>query len=296
MVLGVILALVVSIIFAVYAVPRKFSKQNAILYTMWVGLAYFIGSILLCLIVWFFGLREQEVFFSFWHLLTILRGIIWFFGIVAFNLAIDKIGLTRFNQWKNFQGPIGTILMLAFIDDIVSSKIIWLLCGMTVMFISAMLFTIKTDNDNLQSNKKGIFWAVLAAFCFGITAFINKIITTQGFIFSQLLFHSFSVVFAAATFYCIKTRKPKDLFHFSSEIKFPIISGILFLAGTILSIYSYTMIPGSISWSITQLNAIWTILIGIFIFKEVSFKKYWFRITVGFVFAFSAIFLLLRAL
>ena len=296
MILGVLFAVIVSVLFAVYAVPRKFSKQNAVLYIMWVGIAYFAGSFVVCSVVWGFGFQEQEDLLSPWHLLTALRGIVWVCGGVSFNIAIDKIGLTKFNQWKNFQGPIGTLLMLFFLDEVAGTKIIWLLSGMTAMFISAMLFTINYNTDRKKSNFHGILLALFAAVCFGVTAFINKIITNQGFIYSQLLYHSLSVVISAALIYIIQTRKPKDILHFSSKNWLPVISGVMFLIATILSIFSYTLIAGGVSWSITQLNAVWTILIGIFIFKEVSFKKHWLRIMAGFVFAIVAIFLLLKAL
>jgi glucose uptake protein GlcU len=296
MILGVILAVIVSVLFAVYAVPRKYSKQNATLYTMWVGVAYFAGSVAVCSAVWGFGIQEQENLLSTWHLLTALRGVIWVCGIVSFNIAIDKIGLTRFNQWKNFQGPIGTLLMLAFLDEIVGTKVLWLLLGMTAMFISAVLFTINSDDGSKRSNTSGILFALFAAACFGVTAFINKIITNQGFIYSQLLYHSLSVVVSAAIIFVIQTRKPKEILRLSRENWLPVMSGAMFLVATILSIFSYTMIAGGVSWSITQLNAVWTILIGIFVFKEVSFRKHRLRIITGFVFAIAAIVLLLRAL
>ena len=296
MILGVFFAVIVSVLFAVYAVPRKYSKQNAALYTMWVGVAYFVGSVVVCSAVWGFGLREQENLLSPWHVLTALRGVVWVCGIVSFNIAIDKIGLTRFNQWKNFQGPIGTLLMLTFLNEVVGSKVLWLLLGMTAMFISAVLFTIKSDNGSKQSNTSGILFSLFAAACFGVTAFINKIITNQGFIYSQLLYHSLSVVVSAAIIFVIQKRKPKEILRLSRENWLPFISGVMFLTATILSIFSYTMIVGSVSWSITQLNAVWTILIGIFVFKEVSFKKHWLRIITGFIFAIVAIIFLLKAL
>ena len=296
MISGILFAVIVSVLFAVYAVPRKYSKQNATLYTMWVGVAYLVGSVVVCSAVWGLGLREQENLLSPWHVLTALRGVVWVCGIVSFNIAIDKIGLTRFNQWKNFQGPIGTLLMLAFLNEVTGSKVLWLLLGMTAMFISAVLFTIKSDNGSKQSNKSGILFALLAAACFGVTAFINKIITNQGFIYSQLLYHSLSVVVSAAIIFVIQKRKPKEIGRLSRENWLPVISGAMYLTATILSIFSYTLIAGSVSWSITQLNAVWTILIGIFVFKEVSFKKHWPRIITGFIFAFVAIILLLKAL
>jgi len=294
--LGVFFSVLVSILFAVYAVPRKFSQQNAVLYTMWTGVAYLLGSVAVCSVVWGLGLEKQENLLSPWHLLTALRGIIWVAGIASFNIAIDKIGLARFNQWKNFQGPIGTLLMLAFLHEVTGAKVLWLLLGMTAMFISAVLFTIPSGDGNRKENASGILFALFAAACFGLTAFINKIVTNHGFIYSQLLYHSLAVVAAAAIFFVIQTGKPKELFRLSPENWLPATSGALFLAATLLSIFSYTMIAGGVAWSITQLNAVWTILIGIFVFREVSFKKHWQRIIVGFVFAMAAIVFLLFAL
>ena len=319
---GVVLSLIVSVLFAVYAVPRKYSKQPPALYTMWVGVAYFAGSIAVCSVIWGFGLREQENLFDTRHLLSALRGIVWVCGTVSFNIAIDRIGLVRFNQWKNFQGPIGTFLMLAFLDEVAGTKVVWLLLGMTAMFISAMLFTITWERGrpactfqikrpvetrhalslplwfcNYTSPAiSGILYALLAAACFGFTAFINKIVTNQGFIYSQLLYHSLSVVVAAAIIFIIQTGKPKEILRVSRECLPPAMSGAMFLTATILSIFSYTMIAGGVAWSITQLNAFWTILIGIFIFREASFKKHRLRIITGFTFAVAAIAFLLFAL
>ena len=304
MITGVVFSLIVSVLFAVYAVPRKFSKQNAALYAMWVGVAYFAGSIAVCSVVWGFGLREHENLLSRWHLLTALRGIAWTCGTASFNIAIDKIGLARFNQWKNFQGPVGTLLMLAFLDEVVGAKIAWLLLGMTAMFISAVLFTISNPLEKSgpgrifqgDSSRPGILFALLAAACFGFTAFINKIVTNQGFIYSQLLYHSSSVVVSAAIIFIVQTGKPREILRVSRECLLPAMSGAMFLVATILSMFSYTMIAGGVAWSITQLNAVWTILIGIFIFREVSFQKHLRRIISGFVFAVAAIAFLLFAL
>ena len=304
MFLGVFFSLIVSVLFAVYAVPRKFTKQNPALYTMWVGVAYLAGSVAICSVVWGFGFQEQENMFDARHLLSAIRGVVWVCGTVSYNIAIDKIGLVRFNQWKNFQGPAGTLLMLAFLDEIVGAKAVWLLCGMTSMFISAILFTISNPSDksnhtwyfHRDSLLNGILFALFAATCFGFTAFINKIVTNQGFIYSQLLYHSLSIVVAAAIIFIIQSGKPGRLLRISRECLPPAMSGALFLIATILSIFSYTMIAGGVAWSITQLNAVWTILIGIFIFREVSFRKHRRRIMLGFAFTMAAIAFLLFAL
>jgi glucose uptake protein GlcU len=297
MVLGVIFAIIVSVLFATYAIPRKFSRQNAMLYTMWIGIGYLLCSLVFCLIAFGFGLVKHENMLSLWHLWSLLRGFIWVLGIAAFNLAIDKIGLTRFNQWKNFQGPVGSVLMLTILSDVIGfEKIMFLVLGMIVMFISALFFTIKPETDDRKNTVKGVALALFSAVCFGVTAFINKLMTDQGFVYSQLIYHSLAVVLSAGVLFLITKRKPRELFAVDKKTYLPILAGVMYLGATILTILSYQLIPGSVSWSLTQLNAVWMILIGIIFFKEVNFKRHWLRISLGFLFAIGAMVLLFFAL
>jgi len=329
MTLGFIFSLIVSILFAVYAVPRKFSKQNVILYTMWMGIAYFFGTIVLITIIWGFGFEEPENLLSPWHLLTVLRGFIWVLGMAAYNLAIDKIGLTRFNQWKNIQGPVGSLLILFIIADMTSLvKMFFLLFGMTIMFCSALIFQVKTDTElgrqnitdglnvpeglSVKKNKiLGILYALFSGVCFGFSALFNSIvsrpaITGERFTFAQLLYHSISLIIFSVIFYMIIGNKPSepstakqrlnDIFKINKKTWLPFVSGAMFLCATLLTIYSYRMIPNAVAWSITQLNVFWTFIIGIFIFKEVNFKLYWARLLAGVLLAAAACVFLYLAL
>ncbi|MCL2720208.1 MAG: GRP family sugar transporter [Treponema sp.] len=321
MIFGFIFSLIVSVLFAVYAVPRKFSKQNVILYTMWMGIAYFFGTIVLITVIWGFGFEDPENMLSPWHLLTVLRGFIWVLGMAAYNLAIDKIGLTRFNQWKNIQGPVGSLLILLIIADMTSGiKVVFLFIGMTVMFCSALFFQIKTDAElgiqNVKDGLKvpqgitagknkilGILLALFSGVCFGFSAFFNSIvsrpsITGDRFTFAQLFYHSMSLIIFSVIVYLIIGNKPSepstvkqrfnDIIRINKKTWLPFISGAMFLCATLLTIYSYRMIPNAVAWSITQLNVFWTIIIGIFIFKEVNFKQYWLRLSIGVLMAAGA--------
>ena len=298
-VLGIVFAFIVSLIYSVYAIPRKFSKQHPTLYTMWLGIAYLIGSLIFVIVaVYIFGFIEKENIFDFSvHWASIARALVWTMGMVTFNIAIDKIGLFKFNQWKNIQGPIGSILMLTLlVNDVVSDKVIWVILGMIVMLVSATLFTIKQDGDDKKTTKTGILLALFAGVCFGIGAYFNKWVSIQGYIYCQMLYHSFFIVLFAATFYMFQAKRPKDIFKVEKRVFLPAITGLLFMTATILNIFSYRWISGSISFSITQLNVFWTMLIGIVLFKEISFKKHWLRISTGVVLAIEAIILLLFAL
>ena len=326
MLLGFIFSLLVSVLFAFYAVPRKYSKQNVILYTMWMGIAYFIGTIILISVIWGFGFEKPENLLNPWHLLTVLRGFIWVLGMAAYNTAIDKIGLTRFNQWKNVQGPVGSLLILFIVADMAAGlKVFWLLLGMTVMFCSALFFQIKTDaelgkqnvNDGLivpegtnpkKNSKAGIAFALFSGVCFGVSALLNSIVSRPAivgdrFTFAQLLYHSASLIIFSVLVYMITGKKPStakqrfnDICNVDKKNWMPFIAGAMFLAATLLTIYSYRMIPNAIAWSITQLNVFWTILAGVFIFKEVNYKQHRLRLTAGVLMAIGACVLLFLAI
>ena len=319
MILGFIFSIIVSILFSVYAVPRKYSKQNVILYTMFMGIAYFIGSIIIVSILWGFRIEEPENLLNIWHLLTISRGFVWVLGMAAYNLAIDKIGLTRFNQWKNIQGPVGALLMLSFFPDIEGTRIIWLLLGMAVMFISALTFQISTEDEKKDISRSrancrsGIIFALFSGVCFGVSALLNSIVSRpsivgESFIYSQLLYHSASLIFFSVIFYMIlgnrsSSQKPeplkerfKNMISIDKKTWLPVIAGSMFLVATLLTIFSYRLIPNPVAWSITQLNVFWTVLIGLFIFKEIDYKKHWLRLIAGVLSAVGACILLFFAL
>jgi len=61
------------------------------------------------------------------------------------------------------------------------------------------------------------------------------------------------------------------------------------------STLAYKYILDSIAFTIVQLNAVWTVLVGILIFKEIDFKKNWARILTGIVFAITGVIMLLFA-
>ena len=317
MVLGLIFAVIVSMLFAVYAVPRKFSKQNVILYTMWMGIAYFVGTIILIAILWGLRIEEPEDLLNPWHLLTILRGFIWLLGMAAYNLAIDKIGLTRFNQWKNVQGPVGSLLILLVLADVVGIKILWLFLGMAVMFASALMFQITTDaeKENLTASKKnakaGIALALFCGVCFGVTALLNSVVTRPAivgdtFTYAQLLYHSASLVIFSVILYMIigdKSSEPStakqrlnDIVKVDKKTWLPVIAGGMFLVATLLTIHSYRLIPNPVAWSIMQLNVFWTVLIGLFIFKEIDYQQHWLRLSLGILMAVGACVLLFFAI
>jgi glucose uptake protein GlcU len=284
---------------------------------MWMGIAYFVGTVILIAILWGLRIEEPEDLLNPWHLLTVLRGFIWLLGMAASNLAIDKIGLTRFNQWKNVQGPVGSLLILFVLADVVGIKILWLVLGMAVMFASALMFQITTDTEkeNLTASKKnaktGIALALFCGVCFGVTALFNSVVTRPAivgdtFTYSQLLYHSASLVIFSIIVYGIlgdkftesstARQRFKNIFNVDKKTWLPVMAGGMFLLATLLTIHSYRLIPNPVAWSIMQLNVFWTVFIGLFVFKEINCKQHWLRLSLGVLMAIVACVLLFFAI
>jgi len=311
MLLGFFFSVIVSVLFAAYAIPRKFSNQNVILYTMFMGLSYFVLTALTAAVLWGANIEAKENLTSPWHLLTVLRGGVWVVGMALYNKAIDKIGLTRFNQWKNVQGPIGSILILFIVSENVSGlKTLFLFLGMTVMFLSATVFQIPTGEKS--RSRSGVVCAVLSGVCFGVAALLNSVVSSQRitgerFIFSQLLYHSASLVIISAFAFIAFGRKfngdesvksrLRELVTVDKKTLLPCAAGAMYALAAVLTVYSYRLIQDSaVPWSITQANALWTILIGAFVFKEVEFKKHALRLVLGTLLAVGACVLLFFAM
>lgn len=293
--MGYLFAIVSSLFFTAYVVPKKLSKQTPIKYSMFMGLGFFIVSLIMFCLNKTLYYNPKETLLNPILLLSGFGGALWLLGSVFFLTAIDKIGLSRSNQWKNLQGPIGAILTLIFLSEFMQTKIIYIILAIISILMSAMLFTIKNNKEKII-DKKGIIYAILSALFFGINALIQKYATNNGLIYSQQVYFS-GLVFVSSIIYLLITEKNISILK---NIKtrdniLGIIGGCTYFFASFFSTLAYKYIPGSIAFTIVQLNAVWTVLVGIIIFKEIDFKKHWLRILLGILLAIIGVIMLLLA-
>lgn len=175
------------------------------------------------------------------------------------------------------------------------TKVVYIILAVIFILLSAMLFTIRKREEQIL-DKKGIIWAILSAIFFGINALIQKFATNNGLIYAQQVYFSASVFISALVYIGFKERS----IIFMKDIKskqniLGIIGGITYYFASFFSTLAYKYIPGSIAFTIVQLNAVWTVLVGILMFKEIDFKKNWLRILTGMVFAIIGVIMLLFA-
>lgn len=293
--MGYLFAIISSLFFTFYVVPKKISKQTPTKYSLFMGLGFFIISIIMYIINKIFVYNPQETLLNPILILSGIGGILWLVGSVFFLTAIDKIGLSRSNQWKNLQGPIGAILTLVFLSEFIQTKVIYIILAIIFILISAMLFTIKNKDEKII-DKKGIIYAILSALFFGTNALIQKYATNNGLVYSQQVYFSGLVFISAFVYLLVKERNIKFLKDIKSKDNIlGIIGGFIYFFASFFSTLAYKYIPGSIAFTIVQLNAVWTVLVGILIFKEIDFKNNWPRIILGILLAIVGVIMLLFA-
>jgi glucose uptake protein GlcU len=203
--------------------------------------------------------------------------------------SIDAIGLSRSNQWKNLQGPVAAVLGLVVLSEYTTTKPIFVLLAGLAVFVSAVCFTVSSSREEAKSNMTGVYLASLSALGFGTTAVIQKYITTHVGVYSQQVVFSLSIALSIALYTLLTKKNLPRLQLTKPSVRSAFGAGILYLGASFFQLQSYRHLPASIAFTVIQLNTVWTIAIGIFIFKEIPVKKYYQRLVLGMIFALAGI-------
>jgi len=221
-------------------------------------------------------------------------GIIWATSFVLFVTSIDSIGLSRSNQWKNLQGPIAVLLSLLILGEASITNPLFAILAAVSISISAIYFSSTLIEKN-RIQIKGIYLAATSAIGFGSVAVIQKYVTSHVGVYSQQVVWSISIA-TSLFIYILIRRKSKQILNSSNKEKFlGFAAGFLYLGASLFQLLSYNYLPASISFTIIQVNALWTILIGIFVFKEIDIEKYYQKVSLGFIFTIVGIVFLVFA-
>src|SRR3989338_463875 len=283
---GYILALIGSLFFSLYIIPRKFTRLDPIYFSLLVGIGFFISSSLLYLIRIFFGFHEiirPEILWS------ILGGILWAIGLVSLVKSIDSLGLTRSNQWKNLQGPIGVILSLVILTEYIQvSPVLAILAGLCV-FLAAFLINVSNEQESRSQNLSDV------ALAFGSVTVINKYVVVEVGVYSQQVLWAFSIA-ATLLLYCLFYKNIREIKVVARrDIVLGLVSGLVYLGASFFMLESYKYIPASIGFTIIQLNTVWTFIAGVFFFHEIDALRHYKRLILGVCFSLAGITLLFLA-
>ena len=287
---GYILAVISSLFFSLYVIPRKLSKLLPLYFSMLMGLGFFVSSVILYALQPILNFHETWSLDLWW---SVLAGIVWAAGFVSFVKSIDAVGLARSNQWKNLRGPVAVILSLIILGEHATTNPAFALLAGIAVFLSAVSFTISTSKQERKANLNGIYLATLSGLAFGFVTVINKHVTTEVGVYSQQIVWSLSIFLSIFVYTATQRRLRNGLMAITrKDAVLGLSAGVVYLGASFFMLQSYRYIPAAIGFTIIQLNAIWTIAIGIIVFKELDFRVNYRRIGLGFLFALLGIFLL----
>jgi glucose uptake protein len=289
--IGIVFALLSSIFFGLYIIPRKLSKLSPVNFGILMALSYTLGSLFVYLgTVAFYN---PEPLFNEILLFSILAGVLWAIALIFFVNSIDLIGISRSNQWKNLQGPIGVLLALVILGEFTSVNPVLAMMAGLFIFLSAVTLNIRKSQD-VVTNNKGLISAVISGVLFGIVSLLNKIVTNGGGIFSQQVVWSSSILISLVSYKLLIIKQSlRDLFVLPFREKvIGTSSGILYFGASLFMLLAFKFLESSIAFNIIQLNFLIALTLGIFYFKEINFKKYYLRIILGLLFALFGIYLL----
>lgn len=288
---GYILAVLSSVFFGIYIIPKKLAKIETKYYLFYMSLGFLFMSLIAYLCSLLSGNNNEQLFHPI-LILVVLRGISWFIASNLFLISIDKIGMSRSTQYKNLKGPLGVLLTLIFLAEFKVTNVFLVLFAALLTFFSALLFTIKKDNKKID--KSGIIYACIASLFLAVNALIQKYVTNSGFIYTQQLYQSITIMIVSYIYIIIKDKNivmPKGIENKNKILA--ILGGLLYYFATYFNTLSYKHLPASIAFTIVNMSGVWSVMIGIIIFKEINFKKHYKRIITGILLSIIAIIVLL---
>jgi len=287
---GVVIAFSSSLFFALYVVPRKYSKISPIVFSFYVGFGFFLVSLISYGIQQVLGLNTSSTLIGLGIFQAILIGITWTTGLICLLSAIDHIGLASSNQWKNLQGPIGVLGSLFFLGEAARTNSFFALLSGVFIFIAAYLFTIPSLHKKAIDHI-GVIYSLFAAICFGLTTVLNKFANDSiGIAMQQLIWSATIIVFLGII---LGTKGGFKAFRAPRrDILLGMVGGMLYWLSSFTMLASYQFIPVSVAFTIIQLNTLWVVAMGIGFFREINLSRYWRRILFGVLLSIAGVLLL----
>lgn len=286
---GYIFAIASSLFFSLYIIPRKLSMLTPELFSFLMSFGFFIGTVFIYLVFPSLHLAEQFSPILSW---SVVAGLVWAISFVSFVKSIDYLGLARSNQWKNLQGPVGVLLALLILGESAQTSPFLAVIAALFVFASALAFTISNGVDKKVEEKRGVILALFSGLGFGTVAVIQKYVTSNVGVYTQQVVWSWTI-FVSLLIYLLFRRSLTSLInHSKKDLLLAFIGGFVYLGASYFQLFSYKYIAASIGFTVIQMNALWTILIGIFVFKEINLKVHYKRVLIGLLCAIVGIIIL----
>ncbi|MGI8924635.1 MAG: GRP family sugar transporter [Fimbriimonadales bacterium] len=287
-VLGFVLAVLGSISFGAYILPRKLSKLSVLDYQYWLAIVIAPFCIVVAIVAGA-GLAMQPTMLG----LSLLCGVIWTFGSLSYSSAVDNVGVTRSTPIKNMAPVFAAIYgIILFQEYSLANPVALAMTVSGVLFMVAAAFLIgrasalehekafaydvaRSAEERRRSFGLGIAFSLGAAFFYGAYSAPLKYLFKKGVsAYAVCAWLGVGVLITTVLIYIVKERRLAPRFPGRREFLLAQGAGAIWTSGQLLGALAMLYIPMSISWPVSNLGTLVAVAWGVYIFKEVHIEKH----------------------
>lgn len=286
--IGFLLAILCSISFGAYILPRKLSRLSVTDYQYWVGVTIAPVMIAVCLVAGS-PLSVAPKFV----LAGLSCGVLWTFGSMSYSAAVDNLGVTRSTPIKNLAPAFASLYGIAIFHEyvITQPRALWMTVGGIALMMAAAFLIGRagaTENEKAKAfdasigsalRKKsfalGIFYSSCAAFFYGAYSVPLKWLFRNGIdAYTACAWLGVGVLVSSVAAYAVTCRRLVPRLPSRREIGLAMAGGGIWTSGQIIGALAMLYIPMSISWPVSNLGTLVAMGWGVLIFKEVHLAKH----------------------
>ncbi len=202
-------------------------------------------------------------------------GAVWAVGTYCFAAGISNIGLTLATPIKNTTAVLGTLVGLFALNEWKTTDPVYCITGSILVALAATLISFTRDEQTHHKTiSKGILLSLSAACCYASylvpmrkTAFAMGYLDYTCWMTAGMIILTWLVtIFTRNEMIELKKYSRKDFILALS-------GGVAWSVGFITLCASFELIDLSVAWSLSNLNTVPAVLVGILIFKEVDWQK-----------------------
>lgn len=285
---GFVLAILGSLSFGAYILPRKLSRLSVIEYQYW--LSWIIATI--CLVVALIAgspllIRGDLLWLSF------ACGPIWTLGSLSYSAAVDNLGVARSTPVKNLAPVFAAFYGIVVFKEYTLQEPVALTMAITgVALMGAAAFLIgrvtatkhekafafdvsRMAQERKASFVRGMLYSLSAAIFYGAYSIPLKVVFGAKVTpYTACAWLGLGVLASSLLVYVFASGRLFPRFPGWREVKIAQTAGAIWSAGQILGAAAMIYIPMSISWPVSNLSTLVAVAWGVWIFKEVQMEKH----------------------
>jgi glucose uptake protein GlcU len=285
--IGFLLAIICSISFGAYILPRKLSKLSVLDYQFWVA-----AAIAPLMMLTAFLARAPLLVGAVQISIGIVCGALWTAGSISYSAAVDHIGVTRSTPVKNLAPAFAAFYGISIFREYVITRPLELLMtvgGVALMVFAALLIgrigahehetAIAYDINRPAPERKtafriGMASSMGAAFFYGAYSVPLKWLFKHGVsAYTACAWLGVGVLSSTVAVYLLRERRLLPARADRREFLLCSAAGGIWSSGQIVGALAMLYIPMSVSWPVSNLGTLVAIGWGVLVFKEARIRE-----------------------